>query len=503
MAAVLVVVMDGLQPAQVRADLAPNLARFAGEGVFFSNHHPAYPSVTRVNAASIVTGRHPGGHGLAGNMMVSRDYDAGFVFPEMEPTFEGVAHRLSRVLRAPTLADMLSVHGLEYAAVGIGTSGMEYAAIGAGTLGNAWARTPRGGHNGGVSVTPEMARPRNLGPELEARFGPWPAEAAPSAPRLEHAVRILTEHILPERRPAVTLLWSSEPDETQHDAVVGGAASNAAVRAADEAFGRLLAWLDGSALGAETDVLVVSDHGYSTIRDVVEIEARVREARFGPRDVVVAPNGASVLFYTDGAGVAGRLAEWLTTQPWCGALLASDRVGEAPGTLPLSLAGCEGPNAPDLLMSFGWDASPNEAGYCGRVYAAYGGVGFGQHGSMGASEMHNTLLARGPSFKRGVRVTSPTGNIDVAPTALRLLGLPTPDDMDGRALAEALAGGPDTVSWSTHVITAERETEGHAYRQYVRVSRVGGTTYLDEGNGRVEETSAEPLEPTTAAAAAA
>ncbi len=500
MAPVLVVVIDGLQPAQVRADLAPNLARFAGEGVFFSNHHSAYPSVTRVNAASIVTGKHAGGHGLAGNMMVSRGYDEGFVFPEMEPTFEGVAHRLSRVLSAPTLADMLSVYGMEYAAVGIGSSGMEYAAIGAGTLGNAWARIPRGGHNGGVSVTPELSKPRCLAPELESRFGPWPAEAAPSAPRLEHAVRILTEHVLPERRPAVTLLWSSEPDETQHDTVVGGEVSNAALRAADDAFGLLLDWLDGSAPGAETDVLVVSDHGYSTIREVVDIEAGVRQAGFGPHDVVVAPNGASVLFYTGGPDVAGRLAEWLMTQPWCGALLASDRVGNPPGTLSQSLAGCEGPNAPDLLMSFAWDPAPNEAGYCGRVYAAYGGVGHGQHGSMGASEMNNTLIARGPSFKRGVRVASPTGNIDITPTVLRLLGLPASDDTDGRVLVEALEGGPDTVDWSCHVITAEREVGGRAYSQYVRVSRVGTTTYLDEGNGRVEELSPEDPAPALATA---
>ena len=52
MASVLIVVIDGLQSAQVRADLTPNLARFAGEGVFFERRHPAFPSVTRVNGAS-------------------------------------------------------------------------------------------------------------------------------------------------------------------------------------------------------------------------------------------------------------------------------------------------------------------------------------------------------------------------------------------------------------------------------------------------------------------
>ena len=74
MTSVLIVVFDGLQPAQIRPDLMPNLSRFADEGIFFENHHPVFPSVTRINAASMVTGRYPGGHGLAANTMVARDY---------------------------------------------------------------------------------------------------------------------------------------------------------------------------------------------------------------------------------------------------------------------------------------------------------------------------------------------------------------------------------------------------------------------------------------------
>ena len=56
MTSVLITVFDGLQPAQVTPALMPNLARFASEGVTFSNHHPVFPSVTRINAASMVTG---------------------------------------------------------------------------------------------------------------------------------------------------------------------------------------------------------------------------------------------------------------------------------------------------------------------------------------------------------------------------------------------------------------------------------------------------------------
>ena len=98
--------------------------------------------------------------------------------------------------------------------------------------------------------------------------------------------------------------------------------------------------------------------------------------------------------------------------------------------------------------------------------------------------MNNVLIARGPSFKRVVKgEVSPTGNVDVAPTVLRLLGHRVPDDIDGRVLVEALVGGPESVEWDSETRTGERRLEPGMYCQHVRVSRVGTTTYLDEGNG--------------------
>ena len=70
MASVVIAVFDGLQPLQVTSELMPNLAALAAEGVSFQNHHPVFPTVTRINVASIMTGRNPGGHGLAGNTVI-------------------------------------------------------------------------------------------------------------------------------------------------------------------------------------------------------------------------------------------------------------------------------------------------------------------------------------------------------------------------------------------------------------------------------------------------
>ena len=114
------------------------------------------------------------------------------------------------------------------------------------------------------------------------------------------------------------------------------------------------------------------------------------------------------------------------------------------------------------------------------VYSTGGAPGLGQHGSISRTEMRNALFARGPSFASGLRVDSPSGSADLAPTVLRLLGLDPGVPMDGRPLTEALAAAAP-VSWSTEVHEAERAVEGGVYRQRVTLSRVGDSVYADEG----------------------
>ena len=474
MTEVLIVVFDGLQPAQVTPELMPNLSRFAEGGVFFANHHPVFPTVTRVNAATMVTGRFPGGHGLVANTMVARDFDPDRVIPAMEPELAELAKATGRVLLAPTLADILSGHGKEYTAVGVGTSG------------NAYVHNPRADTAGGATIHPEFTLPDSLRDRLVSRFGPWPDEALPNTPRFDRALQILTEHILPERAPAVALIWSSEPDKSQHAAGVGSDLGNAALKEADSRFGGLLDWLDTTGRSGDMDVMVLSDHGYSTVSERVDVESQVRGAGFSdgrePGGVLVAANGGCVLFYVQQSDVdtTRRLASWLMAHPWCGALLSSDALGHIDGALPASLIGLVGPRSPELTMSFRWDPRTNAAGYPGFAYSTSGAPGLGQHGAMTRHEMRNTMIARGPRFKRAIRVESPSGNVDVAPTVLRILGLT--GSMDGRVLEEALAKGPQGVDWTTETHGADCNLEGGVYRQQIELSRVGGTTYLDEGN---------------------
>jgi hypothetical protein len=99
--------------------------------------------------------------------------------------------------------------------------------------------------------------------------------------------------------------------------------------------------------------------------------------------------------------------------------------------------------------------------------------------------MHNTLVAAGPDFRRGVQDTLPTGNTDLAPTILWILGLrDNAAAMDGRVLGEALSGdAPPLRSYTTERLESSRATQGGDWRQYLQVSEVNGVRYLDEGNG--------------------
>ena len=481
MGSVLIVGIDGLQPAQVTPERMPNLAAFAAEGVTFDNHHPVFPTVTRSNVVSMLTGRYPGGHGLAANTVAIREFDPDRAIPAMRPELTEVAQVAGRVLLAPNLADILGDHGKEFMAVGVGSNG------------NAFLQNPNAVRSGGATVHPEFCLPHGLHDEIIARFGPWPVEGSPNEERLAHGVRILTEYVLPEREPAVAVFWSSEPDKSQHAAGVGSELAARALAAADRQFGRLLGWLEEAGRDSVTDVVVVSDHGYSTVTDTVDIQALVRQAGFPPGGrpggVIVAPNGAAVLFYVQKSerDTADRLAAWLMGQPWCGAMVASEALGEIPGTLPAALVGTEGPRAPDLAMSFRWDSKPNQAGFAGHVYSASGAPGLGMHGSMSRHDQRCVLIARGPSLKRGLSLDTPSGNVDLAPTVLEILGVDGGEGMDGRVLEEALVGrpGPGPQGWATESSVARRTVAGGVYRQSITVSRVGTTTYVDEGSANL------------------
>jgi arylsulfatase A-like enzyme len=138
-----------------------------------------------------------------------------------------------------------------------------------------------------------------------------------------------------------------------------------------------------------------------------------------------------------------------------------------------------------------WEDQPNEFGVRGQIASDLGRpVGQGTHTTMSPFDFHNTLIASGPDFRHGWSDELPTGNIDVAPTILWLLGLSAPQALDGRVLKEALTTSANTPTVSTGTLTAEHQLEGSTWRQTVRTATVEKTTYFMEGNGGTVKSAA-------------
>ncbi len=473
MTKIVVAVFDGLQPSQINRLDTPNLFKLSEKGSFFENHHPVFPSVTRVNAASMVTGVNPGTHWLAGNTFVARDYDNSNVIPALNDQLSKIRKSGLDVLGVPTLQEIISSKNMSYIAIGVGTSG------------NAYVHNPLADIYGGATVHPEFSIPFSVNGELEDLFGPWPGEQLPNTPRYQKAVDIFTQYVLERMNPEVGLIWSSEPDKSQHSYGVGSDSAKLALQEADFEFGKVIKYLNNSSKHQDFDLIILSDHGYSTISEVVDVEVLLKSSELKSSDEwLVAQNGGCVLFYlknpTEGFFVS-ELVGWLSRQKWCGTLCSSERFGEIPGTISSTVIMNEGKRSPDIIMSFNWDSSDNLYGYSGQVYSTGGASGLGQHGSMSRHEMNNTLICYGPSFLEGEKILSPTGNTDILPTILSILGEEVPTHVEGRILEESFKGSENEIISEMKIHEASLSTEFGTYSQEITISSVGHTQYIDEG----------------------
>jgi len=164
-----------------------------------------------------------------------------------------------------------------------------------------------------------------------------------------------------------------------------------------------------------------------------------------PGSIVVAANaGSDYLFVPDGNIETVKAAVVsLQSRLQFGAIFVSEKYGEVPGTLPMSLIKTEtsgNGRAPDIIVSFSYDENIAVAGKLGVSYASSINRR-GDHGSFSPTDTHISLMASGPNFKSGLSDMLPTSNVDIAPTVAHILQFDMPA-AQGRVLEEALLGGP-------------------------------------------------------------
>jgi predicted AlkP superfamily pyrophosphatase or phosphodiesterase len=604
----IIMVWDGLRPDAVTAADTPNLFALRQAGVTFADNHSTYPTFTMMNGSSFATGAFPKTSGFYGNTFWTPPRGSSHTIPVgngasgasqdyVDPVFTE-DYQVLATLDDYYGGQLLLVKSLFAAAQGAG--------LVTATIGKSGAAYIQDLGRGGYFLDENSALPRSLVTELQAAGFALPAntvkgyagadavtlasnngnptsragyvtfnttaydpgaaiaiasrdptdttQGAPENAANAYMMSVFTQYILPQKKPMLSLIWFRTPDNVEHGYGPGTSNARAGLRSQDARLGELVAALRANGMDATTNLVVVSDHGHSSVSgplalyplraitpsttlpngalvngstsgtttaalgapsasgfsfsgDVrsadlltyrgfhaydgsgcatssmyglsaagaptvpVQVDAAgtlcgapntkfqavsaslpTPVARFTvpapgslPADaVVVAATAGSDYFYVPGhdPAVVNALVKFLQQREEYGAIFVDSRYGALPGTLSLAQVNLENATRrddgqPDVVVSFAWDDQVSIQGMPGIEFESFSAGQRGMHGSFGTTDVHNTLVANGPSFRGATTVSGPTGNVDVAPTVAHLLGLSLPQ-ADGRILDEAL-----------------------------------------------------------------
>ncbi len=486
---VVVMVWDGMRPDFVTPAFTPVLCQLASNGVFFAAHHPVYVSSTEVNGAAMATGDYPSHSGIIAN----REYRPGINW--LEPCATESVDTIRRgdelsgghYLFNPTIAE-----NLQRAGIWTAIAGTKPVAL---FQDRQLRRSAQAARDSAVLYNGHTIPSALLSSVVAINGNDFPTNSTPNLARDAWTTRGLTEVLWKNGVPRFSLLWMSEPDATQHTNSPGSPSALEALAGNDRNLAALLQALEQKGARQNTDVLVVSDHGFSTVERTADVAELLKAAGFNasrkqddpePGQIIVDGLGGSVLFYVYGHEplVTGKLVAFLQSSDFAGVVFCRRSL---PGTFPLSEVRINSAkDEPDVALSMRWASKTNKFGAPGVFVGDTNKKGSGAHGSLSPYDMHNTLVACGPSFRHGYVDNLATGNADVAPTILSILGVKPSHRMDGRVLAEALStGGNASPKTSQERIETTVEAGGQHWRQYLKLSTVAGRVYFDEGNGEV------------------
>jgi Type I phosphodiesterase / nucleotide pyrophosphatase len=560
-------VPDGLRGRIVTPQTAPAMAEIRDKGVNFKNSHSLFPTFTTANASAMATGHYLGDTGDFSNTIYS-GYPVGPAdgtvtpFLEADPVLRDAdEHFGGDYLNEETILKMARAKGYSTAAIGklgptlifdhtdkIGTNGLHSIVVDDSTGGkggvplsdevkdalakaNLPAVTPSRGENGkvGDAKTP----------------GTTVANVAQQAYFADVASKVVLPMFKARNKPFVLVFWSRDPDGSQHnngDSLntvtpgINGPTSLAGIRNADDNLAQLRKTLDDLGLTTTTNIIISSDHGFSTISKesktspsakiayddtpkdflpmgflAIDLAKALNLPLFDPNDknarvadtahpkagngligndpakpdLVIATNGGSDLIYLPNRDkkLADRTIKALLDQDYISGLFVDDKLGRFPGTLEMSQLGLKGkavtPN-PSIVVNFrSYTTGCDEPTNCSvEVADTVLRQGQGMHGSFGRGDTMNFTAAIGPDFKSGYVDPLPVSNADIGMTIAQLMNLhPTgAGGLTGRVMSEALPNGiiPKTADGS---IVSKPASNG--LRTVVKYQRVLSQRYFD------------------------
>ncbi|MEO6841249.1 MAG: alkaline phosphatase family protein [Bradyrhizobium sp.] len=564
---VILFVPDGLRGRIVTPQTAPAMAELRDKGVHFKNSHSLFPTFTTANASALATGHYLGDTGDFSNTIftgypVAAAGDTVAPFLESDPVLRDVdEHFGGDYLNEETVLKMARARGYSTAAIGklgptlifdhtdkIGADGLHSIVLDDST-----------GSKNGVPLSEEMqaalakaglalATP-SRGANGKAGDFKTAGTTAPNTVQQAYLADVASKVVLPmfkaRNKPFVLVFWSRDPDGSQHnngDSLntvtpgINGPTSLAGIRNADNNLAQLRKALDDLGLAATTNIIISSDHGFSTISKesktspsaklsyddtpkdflpmgflALDLAKALELPLFDPNDrnaavadgahpkagngllgkdpakpdLVVATNGGSDLIYLPNRDkkLAARTVQALLEQDYVSGIFVDSKLGRFPGTLELSQLNLEGKAVtphPSIVVNFrSYTAACDEPTNCSvEVADTVLRQGQGMHGSFGRGDTLNFTAAIGPDFKAGYVDPLPVSNADVGKTIAQLMKLRANANggLEGRVMSEALPGGIVPKAADGSIVS---KPAANGLKTVVKYQRVLSQRYFD------------------------
>ncbi|MFT3732392.1 MAG: alkaline phosphatase family protein [Hyphomicrobium sp.] len=561
---VILFVPDGLRQKLVTPDTAPTFAEIRDKGVNFINSHSLFPTFTMPNSSGMATGHYLGDTGVFGNVLyagfpIKTAKSARLSFIENDGILGDIDdHFAGNFIDEETILHVAHRTGFNTAAIGkIGpTLVFDHTSRGGGesVIVDDATGTPAGIPL--ASWVSEGLKTQGLPEETPSRLtnkdhGDYKTPGTKDANVVQQSyfAQVLTRVVLPkfktDGKPFVIVFWSRDPDGTQHnqgdsflrlEPGINGPTSLAAIRNADSNLATIRRTLDQLGLSDTTNIIISSDHGFSTISKqsqtspaatrsyanvppallppgflAIDLATALALSLYDPDNdnakvetgqhpadgngyigddanapkVIVAANGGSDLIYIPGGDpvLAQKTVDALHAQDYVSGIFVDDALGSFAGTLPLSAINLKGAAKmlrPSIVVNFkSFSTGCSEPTMCAvEVADTELQQGQGMHGSFNRGDTLNFMAAFGPDFKQGFVDEAPASNADIGKTIAAILGM-LPEShgkLAGRPLVEAFPNGA-MPSWERKTLVSAPSATG--LRTILNYQVSGNTKYFD------------------------
>jgi arylsulfatase A-like enzyme len=560
-------VPDGLRGKIVTSQTAPAMAEVRDKGVNFKNSHSLFPTFTTANASAMATGHYLGDTGDFSNTIYT-GFASAPAGDTVVPFLENDAvlgdvdeHFGGDYLNEETVLKMARAKGYSTAAIGKlgptlifdhtdkpGADGLHSIVIDDSTGGKAGVPLSQEMQAALTKANLALAAP-SRGDNGKAGDAKTPGTLVPNTAQQAYFADVASKIVLPtfeaRNKPFVLVFWSRDPDGTQHNTGdslntvtpgINGPTSMAGIKNADDNLAQLRKALDDLGLAASTNIIIASDHGFSTISKesktspsakvayddtpkdflpmgflAIDLAKALDLPLFDPNDkntrvaadahpkagngllgsdptkpdLVVATNGGSDLIYLPNRDkkLAARTIKALLDQDYVSGLFVDDKLGRFPGTLEMSQLGLKGkavtPN-PSIVVNFrSYVEGCEEPTNCSvEIADTVLRQGQGMHGSFGRGDTMNFMAAIGPDFKAGYVDALPVSNADVGMTIAQLLDLHPAGagGLTGRVMSEALPNGIIPKAADGNIVS---KPAANGLQTVVKFQRVLSQRYFD------------------------